>query len=96
MRILTYTFILLALVGLVLGNGVAATLAGLWAVLTHYARRVFARQDNAWINDPRNALKPGDTQEILDLEGSECMAMFYPHEVFEAQGQLANPNEDPS
>lgn len=97
MRNLTWTFSLLALVGLVTNNWAVVLLALGWAVFSHWAELVFARQDKQWLADPRNAVKQADASEILAAEGSECSCMYVPAEVInlQAQSQLSNPNEDP-
>lgn len=96
MRFLILVFLLVALAAVLAGKWAAVALALVWAGLCLYASRVFDRQDQQWLRDPRNARLPADTRSLM-LAESECECIWVPQELvnLQAAGQLANPNEDP-
>lgn len=72
MTALTLVFFGMALYGAVVGMYGPALIALALAGFMIWATRVFARQEQAWLQDPRNAPTPPATQQKLDEAGVEC------------------------
>lgn len=74
LRGLAYIFLAMAAYGVFIGHLAGAALAVIMWALVHFARGVFAAQDQVYYSDPERAPVQASTSDALQAAESECMA----------------------